>query len=60
MKSVSSLGTAQRNIAASLVVGGQNFDDPLVVVMVVVVAIVGLLILMSFGRLLAQPLEGRQ
>jgi BASS family bile acid:Na+ symporter len=60
MKSVSSLGTAQRNIAASLVVGGQNFDDPLVVVMVVVVAIVGLLILMSFGRFLAGPLEARQ
>src|SRR5215472_15768700 len=59
MKSMSSLGTAQRNIAASLVVGGQNFDDPLVVVMVVVVAIVGLLILMSFGRFLAQPLEAR-
>jgi len=60
MKSVSSLGTAQRNIAASLVVGGQNFDDPLVVVMVVVVAIVGLLILMSFARFVAQPLEARQ
>jgi len=60
MKSVSSLGTAQRNIAASLVVGGQNFDDPLVVVMVVVVAIVGLLILMSFARLVAKPLEARQ
>src|SRR5262245_47481282 len=60
MKSVSSLGTAQRNIAASLVVGGQNFDDPLVVVMVVVVAIVGLLILMSFARFLAKPLEARQ
>src|SRR5215471_19050703 len=60
MKSVSSLGTAQRNIAASLVVGGQNFDDPLVVVMVVVVAIVGLLILMSFARFVAKPLEARQ
>jgi len=60
MKSVSSLGTAQRNIAASLVVGGQNFTDPLVVVMVVVVAIVGLLILMSLARFLATPLEARQ
>jgi BASS family bile acid:Na+ symporter len=51
-KSVLSLGTAQRNIAASLVVGGQNFDDPRVIVMVVVVAVVGLLLLMPLARIL--------
>jgi BASS family bile acid:Na+ symporter len=39
---VLALGTAQRNIAAALVVAGQNFSDPKVVVMVVVVANVGL------------------
>jgi BASS family bile acid:Na+ symporter len=44
-RGVMALGTAQRNIAAALVVGGQNFDDPKVIVMVVVVAIVGLLVL---------------
>ena len=52
------LGTAQRNIAAALVVGGQNFKDPQVIVMVVVVAIVGLLLLMPFARYvskLSQP-----
>ena len=49
-----SLGTAQRNIAAALVVGGQNFTDPKVIVMVVVVAIVGLLLLMPFARYLAK------
>jgi BASS family bile acid:Na+ symporter len=48
------LGTAQRNIAAALVVGGQNFSDPKVVVMVAVVAIVGLLILMPLARVLAR------
>ena len=32
-KRVLGLGTAQRNIAAALVVGGQNFSDPRVVVM---------------------------
>src|SRR5262249_3822041 len=53
-KNVLSLGTAQRNIAASLVVGGQNFSDPRVVVMVVVVALVGLLILMFLARFLAK------
>jgi len=48
------LGTAQRNIAAALVVAGQNFSDPKVVVMVVVVAIVGLLLLMPLARVLAR------
>jgi BASS family bile acid:Na+ symporter len=47
------LGTAQRNIAAALVVGSQSFEDPKVVVMVVVVAIVGLLLLMPLSRMLA-------
>ena len=56
-KGVLSLGTAQRNIAAALVVGGQNFRDPRVVVMVVVVAIVGLLMLMPFARFLAKVLQ---
>jgi BASS family bile acid:Na+ symporter len=51
-KGVLSLGTAQRNIAAALVVGGKNFDDPQVLVMVVVVAVVGLLILMPLARVL--------
>src|SRR3954454_9538535 len=44
-KGVLALATAQRNIAAALVVGGQNFDDPRVLVMIVVVAVVGLLVL---------------
>jgi BASS family bile acid:Na+ symporter len=48
------LGTAQRNIAAALVVAGQSFDDPNVVVMVVVVAIVGLLLLIPLSRFLAK------
>ena len=51
---VLALGTAQRNIAAALVVGGQSFSDPKVVVMVVVVAIVSLLVLMPLSRLLAK------
>ena len=48
------LGTAQRNIAAALVVGGQNFKDPRIIVMVVVVAIVGLLMLMPLAKYLAK------
>ena len=52
-KEVLALGTAQRNIAAALVVGSQSFSDPKVVVMVIVVAIVGLIILMPLSRALA-------
>jgi bile acid:Na+ symporter, BASS family len=50
---VLALGTAQRNIAAALVVGSQSFSDPKVIVMVVVVAIVSLLVLMPLSRKLA-------
>ena len=53
------VGTAQRNIAAALVVGGQSFSDPSVVVMVVVVAIVSLLILLPTSRLLARKAKSR-
>ena len=53
------LGTAQRNIAAALVVGGQSFSNPSVVVMVVVVAIVSLLILLPMSRLLARKASHR-
>ena len=53
-RGVMGLGTGQRNIAAALVVGGQNFSDPNVIVMVVVVAIVGLLMLMPLAKYLAK------
>jgi BASS family bile acid:Na+ symporter len=49
-KGVLSLSTAQRNIAAAILVGGQNFDDPRVIVMVVVVAVIGLVTLMPLAR----------
>jgi BASS family bile acid:Na+ symporter len=52
-KRVMALGTAQRNIAAALVVASQSFSDPKVVVMVIVVAIVGLIVLMPLSRALA-------
>src|SRR6516162_4716823 len=51
-RGVMALGTAQRNIAAALAVGSQNFNDPQVLVMIVVVAVVGLLILMPLARIL--------
>jgi BASS family bile acid:Na+ symporter len=51
---VLSLGTAQRNTAAALVVAGQNFDDAKVVVMITVVMIVSFAVLMPLAGLLAK------
>lgn len=59
-KGVLALGTAQRNIAAALVVGGQNFENPQVLVMVVVVAVVGLLVLMPMARALGGREEAQE
>jgi BASS family bile acid:Na+ symporter len=53
-KGVMALGTGQRNIAAALVVAGQSFPDPRVVVLVVVVAIVGMLMLFPLASALAR------
>jgi len=50
---VMALATGQRNIAAALVVAGESFGDPKVLVMVVVVAILGLIILLPLSRALA-------
>ncbi len=50
MRSVVSFGTAQRNLAAAMLVAAQNFSDkPNVLVMVMLVAILGLILLMVIG-----------
>jgi len=53
-RGVLSLGTAQRNTAAALVVAGQNFSDAQVVVMITVVMIVSFVMLMPLARVLAR------
>jgi BASS family bile acid:Na+ symporter len=46
-RSVLGLGTAQRNLSAALVVGGQNFSDtPGVITFIIVAGIVGLIVLL--------------
>src|SRR5262249_39512393 len=55
-RGVLSLGPAQRNTAAALVVAGQNFSDPKVVVMIPVVMVVSFAVLMPPARVLS----GRQ
>lgn len=46
-RSVLGLGTAQRNLSAALVVGGQNFSDtPGVLTFIIVAGIVGLIVLL--------------
>jgi len=57
-RAVLALGTAQRNTAAALVVAGQNFDDPSVVVMITVVMIVAFAMLVPASRFLARRAEG--
>ena len=52
-RGVLSLGTAQRNTAAALVVAGQNFSDAKVVVMITVVMIVSFAMLMPLARVLS-------
>jgi BASS family bile acid:Na+ symporter len=53
-RGVLALGTAQRNTAAALVVAGQNFTDPGVVVMITVVMIVSFAILMPLAGAIAR------
>jgi bile acid:Na+ symporter, BASS family len=55
MRRTLALGTAQRNIAAAVVVGSQS--DPDAVVMVVVVALIGFAILMPLSRAFSQRAE---
>lgn len=45
-RSVVSLGTGQRNLAAAMIVAGGNFSDPDVLTVVLIVAIIGLALLM--------------
>ena len=56
-KRVLGLGTGQRNIAAAMLVASRNFGDPMVIVMLVVVTLVGLFILMPVAMRLG---KGRQ
>ena len=55
------LATGLRNVAAALLVGGQNFKDPKVNVMVIVTALVSLLVLLpaagAVGRRAQQPVH---
>ena len=48
IRSVMGLGTAQRNIAAALVVAGQNFDTS-VLTYLMVIAVIGLVLLMPMA-----------
>ena len=56
-KSVMGLGTAQRNIAAALVVAGQNFGVD-VVTYLLVIAIIGLVVLMPAAGELGKRMKG--
>ena len=57
IKSVMGLGTAQRNIAAALVVAGQNFDSD-VITYLMVIAIIGFVILFPAAGELGKRMKG--
>jgi BASS family bile acid:Na+ symporter len=58
VRSVLGLGTAQRNLAAALIVAAQNFsDDPDVIVFIMVAAILGLILLMAAAGELGRRAE---
>lgn len=60
-KSVMGLGTAQRNLAAAIVVAGQNFaDDPNVLVMILVAGLIGLVLLMGAAGELGKRVKSEQ
>ena len=57
-RSVMGLGTAQRNLAAAILVGTQNFaDSPNVLATVIVAGLVGLVVLMPIGAELGRRAE---
>jgi BASS family bile acid:Na+ symporter len=61
MRSVLGLGTAQRNLSAALVVGGQNFSDtPGVLTFIIVAGIVGLIVLLPAAGELGRRAEPAQ
>jgi BASS family bile acid:Na+ symporter len=51
-------GTAQRNIAAALIVAGQSFENPNVTVMIIVVTVVGLVTLFPLAGVLGRQSAG--
>jgi bile acid:Na+ symporter, BASS family len=57
IRSVLGLGTAQRNIAAALVIATSNFPDPKVVAMLLVATIVGLIVLLIAAARFRRPAE---
>ena len=57
VRSVLRLGTAQRNVAAAIVVSAQNFSGSNTLVLMLVVAILGLLILMPTARQLGSRVQ---
>ena len=61
MRSVMGLGTAQRNVAAAMVVGVQNFtDSPDVTSTIIVGALVGLVILLPIAGELGKRMTGSE
>jgi BASS family bile acid:Na+ symporter len=60
MRSVMGLGTAQRNLAAAMLVAGQNFaSDPNVLIMVTLISIFGVSLLMVAGGEMGKRVQAK-
>jgi len=60
MRSVMGLGTAQRNLAAAMLVAGQNFaSDPNVLIMVMLISIFGVSLLLIAGGEMGKRVQAR-
>ena len=60
MRSVMGLGTAQRNLAAAMLVAGQNFaSDPNVLIMVTLISIFGVSLLLIAGGEMGKRVQAR-
>ncbi|MFL7838693.1 MAG: bile acid:sodium symporter family protein [Candidatus Promineifilaceae bacterium] len=57
-RAVVSLGTAQRNLAAAMIVAAGNFTDPDVLTEVLIIALIGLVLLMVAGGELGKRAQG--
>jgi len=57
IRSVCSLGTGQRNIAAALVIASRNFNDPGVAVMLLIATFAGVIVELFVARRLARQVK---
>lgn len=54
LKDIGGLGTGQRGTAAAMIVAGQNFDDPRVLLVITIVNVLGIVLLIAAAKSLSK------